>query len=43
MKSRVNRARNKLAAMLSLEDSDRFGPDQRWAAAAEAPLGADAA
>jgi RNA polymerase sigma-70 factor (ECF subfamily) len=42
MKSRVNRARNKLAAMLSLEGRDRFGSDQRWTAAADAPLGVDA-
>jgi RNA polymerase sigma-70 factor (ECF subfamily) len=41
MKSRVNRARNKLAAMMSLEAGDRFGGDQRWTAAAESPSGAD--
>ncbi|HTZ70490.1 MAG TPA: sigma-70 family RNA polymerase sigma factor [Acetobacteraceae bacterium] len=37
MKSRVNRARNKLATMLSMEDADRFAGDQRWSAAVEAP------
>jgi RNA polymerase sigma-70 factor (ECF subfamily) len=37
MKSRVNRARNKLASMLSMEETDRFVTDQRWTAAVDAP------
>jgi RNA polymerase sigma-70 factor (ECF subfamily) len=28
IKSRVNRARNRLAAILSIESADHFGPDQ---------------
>ncbi len=43
MKSRVNRARNKLASMLSMEDTDRFVADQRWTAAVDAPRRADVA
>jgi RNA polymerase sigma-70 factor (ECF subfamily) len=43
MKSRVNRARNKLAAMLSMEDTDRFVADQRWTAAVDAPRRVDVA
>ncbi len=43
MKSRVNRARNKLASMLSMEDTDRFVADQRWTAAVDAPRRVDAA
>ncbi len=43
MKSRVNRARNKLASMLSMEDTDRFVADQRWTAAVDAPRRVDVA
>ncbi len=36
MKSRVKRARNRLAEMLSMQGADRFGPDQTWRVAADA-------
>jgi RNA polymerase sigma-70 factor, ECF subfamily len=37
MKSRVNRARNRLAEMLSMQDTDRFSADRVWGVAADAP------
>jgi RNA polymerase sigma-70 factor (ECF subfamily) len=37
MKSRVNRARNRLADMLSMQGPDRFSADRTWGGAAESP------
>lgn len=37
MKSRVNRARNRLSDMLSMHGPDRFSGDRTWSGAADAP------
>ena len=37
MKSRVNRARNRLAEMLNMEGQDRFSSDSAWSGAVERP------
>ena len=36
MKSRVNRARNRLATLLSVGGDDEFGPDAQWQAGIDA-------
>ncbi|HEY0421024.1 MAG TPA: sigma-70 family RNA polymerase sigma factor [Acetobacteraceae bacterium] len=43
MKSRVNRARTKLAELLTMKPDMRFGPDQEWDAAVDASWSATSA
>jgi RNA polymerase sigma-70 factor (ECF subfamily) len=43
MKSRVNRARNRLAEMLSMQGADRFSGDRAWSGAGESQSHAAAA